>query len=113
MVAAGNLANCGSYLPEDNVFVSVEGARPGRTQMHVSEINLAIEAGSTIIADDLYARSRPYNCGERELAAHLTGSGYREQSNGTWSKLCPANTTSNDCQSKNASIQIKKTWKRF
>lgn len=70
-----NLANKGSYRADDIVFVSVEGARTNR------EVRKAAEAGAHFVADNPGNRARPYNVGERELAALLTSLGYVEKPN--------------------------------
>lgn len=84
MLAAGDLANTGLYTITDKVFVSVEGARRDRLSLNIDEINLAIVAGVTFIADAAKDRLRQYNVGERELAKYLIFSGYAESSPGVW-----------------------------
>lgn len=84
MLAAGDLANCGEYQATDRVFVSVEGNRRNRIPLDLAEVNLAIEAGATIVADAVTSRNRPYNVGERELACHLVSAGYIENAPGVW-----------------------------
>lgn len=72
------LANTSQYTEEDIVFISVEGARKNRKPLDTSEVKLALEARSTIICDNLEARTRPYNVGERELYNFLTENNYEE-----------------------------------
>ena len=87
--AFGILANSGSYMNREVVFVSVEGNRKGRLALDISEISLAVKAGCTFIADKAYDRERSYNIGERELAILLTSLNFKskELSNFTlWTK---------------------------
>lgn len=84
MIAAGDLANCGVYIKEDVVFVSVEGARKGRLSLDVDEVLLALHARVTFIADTSYDRARSYNVGERELAEFLIKNDYMEMMPGRW-----------------------------
>lgn len=83
--AWGNKANTGNYESSDRVFLSVEGARPGRQHFNSIELEKAIEAGATIITDDAGNRAREYNIGEREAAAFLESRGYVEVKPGEWS----------------------------
>ena len=78
-------ANTGNYEASDVVFVSAEGARPGRISPDFAEIKKATDAGATIIADNVYNRERSYNVGEREVAAFLARQGYQEKF-GVWTK---------------------------
>lgn len=80
----GNLANTGNYTAEDIVFVSAEGSRNGRVDPDFVEIQRAIDAGATIVTDVVADRNRPYNIGERQVAAFLEKQGYQEVSPGTW-----------------------------
>lgn len=89
-LAWGELANKGTYTEKDIVFISAEGNRRGREPVPFVEIGRACEAGATIITDVKADRLRDYNCGEREVADHLTNSfGYHEVSDGQW---MPKNT---------------------
>lgn len=77
----GNEANIGhrkDYLPTDMVFISAEGNRRGRVSIDVNEIVKACEAEVKFITDTPYHRNRPYNVGEREVAALLEQQGYDE-----------------------------------
>jgi hypothetical protein len=84
MLAAGDLANTGAYEQTDSVFVSVEGLRRGRVPLNLTELNLAISAKVTFVADNEYDRTRPYNQGERELVFQLKKNGYVEVQDGIW-----------------------------
>lgn len=86
MVAAGDLANCGSYTENDVIFVSAEGARKGRISVDYSELEKAVMAAASFVTDDLYNRSRSYNMGEREVSQYLESQGYKDVSNGVWKK---------------------------
>lgn len=85
---AGPLANCGAYTPDDVVFVSINGRRRNRVgiEAYDAELNRAVEAGATIVADSRSTRETPYNVGEQELAVWLRRHGYREDppDSGTW-----------------------------
>lgn len=83
MVAAGELANKGSYLQTDVVFVSAEGNRRGRVVINKEELSKAISAGASFVTDKEYDRNRPYNVGEREVASFLMENSYQEE-NGVW-----------------------------
>jgi len=83
-IAAGPLANTGSYTSSDVVGVTSEGNRVGRVAPDVNEIKKAIAAGATIITDAKEDRNRDYNIGEREVAKLLTSNGYTEVSPGKW-----------------------------
>lgn len=82
--AWGDLANKGVYSRYDVVFVSVEGNRVGRLDPDYDELLKALEARATILTDTLYHRSRPYNTGERLVAAYLRNYGYHETRPGRW-----------------------------
>lgn len=86
MVAAGDLANTGHYSPEDIVFISAEGNRRFREEVNFDEIQKAIDAGVTFVTDNLYDRTRPYNIGERQVAAFLKKQGYTDNDSGIWKK---------------------------
>jgi hypothetical protein len=83
-VAWGDKANCGAYQASDVVFLSVEGSRSGRKSLDVAELQLAINAGATIITDDAANRNRAYNIGERQAAKYLLEHGYTEYLDGVW-----------------------------
>lgn len=74
----GVLANTGSYTEDDVVFISAEGNRSGRLKPDWEEIDKAIAAHVTFITDTPVNRNRPYNIGEREVAAYLINNGYIE-----------------------------------
>lgn len=87
----GLFANVGDYSKDDKVFVSVNGNTNGRVSIHdakfKNELELATDAGATIISDNTEHRNRPYNIGERELAEYLISKGYQEtDGNGVWVK---------------------------
>lgn len=84
MHAAGDLANTGHYTAADTVFVSAEGARRGRIAADITELWTAAEAGVVFVTDNEYDRTRPYNVGEREVAALLLAWGYRDNDTGRW-----------------------------
>lgn len=86
MEAAKDLANTGSYVQEDVIFVSAEGMRRGREEIDFEEIQLAVDAGATFVTDNLSDRTRPYNMGERQVAAFLTKKGYIDNGKGIWKK---------------------------
>lgn len=77
-------ANTGNYERNDVVWISAEGARSNRIDPDVSEITLATAAGATIITDTAPHRERPYNVGERQVAAILARQSYRETHPGCW-----------------------------
>ena len=86
--AFGRLANCRQYTEADRVFISVEGNRSARLTFDHHEVNLACTANVNFLTDDITNRSRPYNIGEREIAAYLTSKGYCEckDESGYWSR---------------------------
>ena len=86
MEAAGNLANSGSYVKEDIVFVSAEGMRRFREEVNFDELQKAVDAGVTFVTDNLYDRTRPYNVGERQVASFLKKNGYSDNDSGIWTK---------------------------
>ena len=86
MVAAGDLANTGQYNSNDVVFISAEGNRRFREEVNFDEIQKAIDAGVTFITDNLYDRTRPYNIGERQVAAFLKKNGYVDNDSSIWKK---------------------------
>lgn len=79
------LANCRSYEAADKVFISAEGNRRNRVPPDFAEIRKAVDAGVTFITDKEKDRTRPYNVGEREVAAYLAWHQYKEN-NGIWTK---------------------------
>lgn len=85
-LAAGDLANCGRYVATDVVFVSAEGARRQRIPIDRGELTLAARAGVTFVTDAVPDRNRPYNVGEREVAALLLSLGYADDGAGHWQK---------------------------
>jgi hypothetical protein len=87
MQAAGKLANTGSYVKEDVVFVSAEGMRPFREEVDFEELQKAVDTGVTFVTDNLYDRNRPYNIGERQVAAFLKKNGYFDNDSGIWKKI--------------------------
>jgi hypothetical protein len=52
--------------------------------LDTNEVQKALDAGATIIADSNADRARPYNVGERELADYLAKNGYEEKGQGVW-----------------------------
>lgn len=82
--AWGDRANVGEYSPEDTVFISVNGNRPGALTPPWPEIKKAMSAGATLITDVPADRNRSFNTGERAVAEFLDGNGYFEESPGTW-----------------------------
>lgn len=84
-LAAGDLANCGTYVKTDSVFVSAEGSRKNRLDPYFDEIERAASSGVTFVTDAWHDRSRPFNYGERQVAAFLESFGYVEQrGTGIW-----------------------------
>lgn len=77
-------SNCGSYSASDSVWISAEGNRAGRIAPDFAEIGKACAARATIITDTPEHRARPYNVGEREVAALLTAQGFIEIQPGCW-----------------------------
>jgi hypothetical protein len=84
MVAAGDLANCGTYTNTDVVFISAEGDRRGRVNPDFEELAKAVAQKVTFITDDEYNRNRPYNLGERQVEAFLKKNGYKDVGRGVW-----------------------------
>jgi hypothetical protein len=83
-LCAGAQANCGVYHETDIVFISAEGNRTGRLTPDFAEIQRAIAARARIITDTPADRARPYNIGEREVAAWLSSHDHMETSPGIW-----------------------------
>ena len=86
-ISFGDRANTGSYTSSDVVFISAEGQRDGRVLPNYAEIQLALDAGATIITDVPADRARAYNSGERDVASYLETHGYQETTPGTWNKI--------------------------
>ncbi len=85
--AWGDRANSGKYVASDAVFVSAEGNRAGRVAPNLNELQRAMDAGATVITDDVANRQRPYNLGEREVASYLANNGYSEDAgSGIWTR---------------------------
>lgn len=85
--AWGDRANSGEYVASDAVFVSAEGNRAGRVAPNLNELQRAMDAGATVITDDVANRQRPYNIGEREVASYLANNGYSEDAgSGIWTR---------------------------
>lgn len=84
--AYGDNANCGAYTSSDVVFISAEGNRSGRLDPDFNEIKRACDANARFITDDATNRARPYNVGERQVAAFLVSQGYQESRPGIWSR---------------------------
>ena len=87
--SVGPCANTGCYTASDVVFVSAEGNRRGRINPIAitprgayKNIDIAIVAKARFIIDQPVDRNRPYNVGERQIAAYLFERGYREVSPG-------------------------------
>ncbi len=87
MLDWGNKANTGNYTADDVVFISINGKRKGRLGfVHITPlVSKAVKAGARFITDNEYDRNRPFNLGEREVAAYLTQQGYTEK-DGLWTK---------------------------
>ena len=83
-LACGEAANAGQYQRSDIVMISAEGNRRGRLAPDFAEIRLAMDAGAAILTDTPAHRERPYNLGEREVAAFLSAGGYVERYPGHW-----------------------------
>jgi len=79
------IANTGEYELYDVVGISVEGNRKNRLTFNKNEILAAIKAEVAFITDKPSDRTRPYNIGEREVAAFLQEHGYQEiEADGFW-----------------------------
>ncbi len=85
----GPYANTGCYTASDVVFVSAEGDRRGRINPIAviprgayKNIEIAMVSRARFIIDRPVDRNRPYNVGERQIAAYLFERGYREVSPG-------------------------------
>lgn len=86
MIAAGDLANTGSYCSQDVVFVSAEGLRKGRKCVDFDELKIAADANVIFVTDTIADRERPYNLGERQVAEFLKNNGYKDNGDGVWNK---------------------------
>ena len=93
---AGAVANTGSYTSDDIVFVSINGKRATMKELKpyyertLKELEKAVAAAATIVTDDATNRVRPYNIGEREVAAFLRKKGYDDaDGKGVWRKVTP------------------------
>lgn len=92
--AWGDRANVGEYSPEDTVFISANGKRPGALSPPWPEIKKAMSAGATLITDVPADRNnRSFNTGERAVADFLDGNGYVESAPGTWTPGAAARST--------------------
>ena len=89
--AAAPRANTGHYAAGDVVFVfvSAEGNRTGRFDPigqapngAYRAIDCAIAARARFVIDRPADRNRPYNIGERQVAAYLEAQGYEEAAPG-------------------------------
>ena len=85
-LAWGDQANSGTYASNDIVFISAEGNRAGALKPDFREIKIAMDAGARFITDNKANRKRPYNTGERQVADFLSQNGYREESDGFWTR---------------------------
>jgi hypothetical protein len=90
-IAAGHLANTGTYNSKDIVGISAEGKRKGRISPSRDEIMLAIKAQvAMFITDNYKVRNSWYNLGEQEVVNILTENGYvDDQNKGHWVKSLP------------------------
>lgn len=96
-IAAAGQANCGFYLFEDVVFVSVNGKRSGaidiNDERYQRELKAAINVGATIVADKAGSgkgcRDSKHNrLGEGMLANFLIRNSYMDtDGNGIWKPL--------------------------
>jgi hypothetical protein len=78
-------ANTGIYNAQDVVWISAEGNRAGRIGPDFTEIEKALTAKASFITDSSQHRNRPYNLGERQVAAFLETHDYIELKPGIWS----------------------------
>lgn len=83
-----NLATSLATVNGDSIVgISTNGDRPDRKLFPTTVLDYLIGLGCTIITDNLYHRSRPYNIGEREVAEYLANNGYKcrdTTKNGIW-----------------------------
>ena len=70
--------NTGKYKEKDIVGISVNGARRNRLTFNKKEVNKAMKAKVTFVADSSADRAREYNQGEREFAIYLKMHDYIE-----------------------------------
>lgn len=87
--ALAPFANTGHYASDDVIFISAEGNRASRFDPigitpngAYRNIDRAIMAGASFIIDPPTHRNRPYNIGERQIAAYLVARGYQETAPG-------------------------------
>lgn len=112
------LANTGQYSPEDIIFVASNGNRGGAVQPVVDgklqgqykNIDKAIAAGATIIADTRahLIKTQKYNTGEVALAKYLHEHGYtRDDSSGAgvWSPAQPVQEEAQQSDAETMSIE--------
>lgn len=100
------ITNTGVYIDSDIVGVSLNGiskdpSRDGYNKA-IAELNKAIKAGATIVADTKQDRERAYNkATEGELAKYLVTQGYVESvpGNGVWNPTVNVNKTVNEAKS--------------
>jgi hypothetical protein len=87
-VAAGKLANVGTYEEGDIVGISAEGRRAGRISPDWNEVLKACNAKvQMFITDPKFIRNTSYNIGEQEVAQFLEAQGYQEtQGDGNWKR---------------------------
>ena len=88
MYEGEGLANTGDYKETDVIFIASNGNRgirvnpvkDGVLQGVYKNVDLAMEAGATIMMDNLphlVRTAQRYNWGERDLAIYIKGKGYR------------------------------------
>lgn len=105
--AWGDKANTGEYAAEDKVFISVS-PNLEETSPTIAEVDKAIEAGATIIADDYANRNRKYNrTGEGRLAKYLAQQGYQEVESGSgiWTPATKTEVTYDFSKWNNTKVQ--------
>jgi hypothetical protein len=71
--------NADTYTKDDLVGISVNGNRHNRVAPDYDLIKKAADAGVRFVTDNSYHRNRPFNVGEREVAAFLTSLGYSNE----------------------------------
>lgn len=79
-----NKANLETYNVHDVVYVAGGQEKRGRKLPRLDLVQLAMNAGATIITDNPADRSKPINIGEREVAEYLSANGYKETLPGVW-----------------------------
>lgn len=86
-----NLDNSMETVTLDSVVgLSANGNRPDRIAFPTCILDQLAEIGCVLITDNNYHRNRPYNTGEREIAAYLRTKGYVYTDyafGGVWEKL--------------------------